>query len=118
MNEYELSTMSYQLSVFMLVNVVRIHPLKETQSLNAIAQNRADYLCLTGQFSHDDYNSFFASSNASYRGENLARGNACAVSTVAEWLTSPSHTANLLNPHYHFTGLGTACGITVQVFTS
>ena len=45
----------------------------------------------------------------SYRtlGENLARGQSTPEQVVREWMNSPSHKDNILNPD--FTGIGTAC---------
>jgi uncharacterized protein YkwD len=39
-------------------------------------------------------------------GENIAQGYGSAQSVVAAWMASPGHRANILNPAYHYMGLG------------
>jgi uncharacterized protein YkwD len=40
-----------------------------------------------------------------FLGENVACGNADAVSTLIQWAASPGHLVNLINPHYHHMGI-------------
>ena len=44
------------------------------------------------------------------RGENIAAGNATAQATFTQWVNSPPHNANMLNPDYTVIGVGRAPG--------
>lgn len=104
--------------VLMLVNVFRSQPLVESHDLDARAQHRAEYMCAHNQWSHDGWIQSFKGISYKYAGENLAKGfNGNTYVTVSAWINSPSHKENIVNIHYHHTGLGQACGITVQLFT-
>jgi len=46
--------------------------------------------------------------NYTYAGENVACGNGDAVKTFRQWLFSPDHLANILNPHFHHMGISRA----------
>lgn len=110
---------SYLAGIFLLVNLIRPTPLVQTPQLNAIAQNRAEYICNTGKFSHENYEAFLLGfKKDTLVGENLALGfDGSAFKVVSAWIGSKAHRENLLNPRYHFTGLGSACGYTVELFT-
>ncbi len=41
-----------------------------------------------------------------YTGENIAAGNATAKGTVAQWMSSPGHCENIMDPGYKFMGTG------------
>ena len=41
-------------------------------------------------------------------GENIARGQPTAVDVVAAWMSSVGHCQNIMNPRYHFLGVGLA----------
>lgn len=68
----------------------------------------------TRRFSHTDsrgrdpftrLRAFGYPSSDTWRGENLAAGNADAGSTYRQWLNSPPHRANWLNPRYRAIGI-------------
>ena len=44
-------------------------------------------------------------SRTTYRGENLAAGNATGADTFRQWKNSPAHNANLLGRHYRAIGI-------------
>ena len=44
----------------------------------------------------------------SYIGENIARGQPTPEAVVAAWMASPGHCQNIMNPRYHFLGVGLA----------
>ena len=44
----------------------------------------------------------------SFIGENIARGQPTAEAVVAAWMASPGHCRNIMNPRYHFLGVGRA----------
>lgn len=103
-----------------LVNALRQQPLIEHRDLDMRAQARAEQLCRDKQWSHLGYEKSFAGLKWKYAGENLAKdfvGKNAEVSAVFAWYTSPTHRDNMLNKNYKYTGLGQACGITVQLFT-
>jgi uncharacterized protein YkwD len=43
-----------------------------------------------------------------YTGENIAAGNATAKATVQQWMDSPGHCENIMDPHYTLLGVGYA----------
>ena len=103
--------------VVRLVNVERskegLSPLGTLDSLTQAAQIRAPEVGVL--FSHDrpDGTSCFtaldqtgAKKGAYTWGENIAAGNATAAETVAQWMNSPGHRANILNPKYTHIGVG------------
>ncbi len=104
--------------VLALVNVLRAQPLIEDKTLDTLAQHRAEYLCAHNQWSHEGWIDSFKGIKYQYAGENLAKGYFKPSDAVFAWYLSPTHKANMLNPHYHKEGLGQACGIIVQLFTN
>lgn len=52
--------------------------------------------------------------NYTYAGENLAYGFVSSADTVAGWMNSPSHKANILNAHYTDVGFGIAHAASYQ----
>jgi uncharacterized protein YkwD len=104
------------LLALILTNSLRKTPLTISPSLNMGAQWRAEELCGTNTFSHQDMASAFAGTAYNYRGENLAEGFPTLSETYAAWDASPEHYKNLVNPNFAYTGFGEACGIVVQEF--
>lgn len=104
--------------LLLLINLARpaAIPLKENVSLDHIAQNRAEYLCKMGQFSHAGWQKSFIGTDYAYVGENLARGFSSAVATHVALMASPTHRANILDKDYQVVGFGEDCGITVELF--
>lgn len=100
----------------MMVNTERAQPLVLDEHLSALAQDRAEYLCEKGQWSHDGWLESFRGHPRGYFGENLAKGFRDATSTHQALMNSPGHRANIVNPHYEIIGLGQECGITVELF--
>lgn len=47
---------------------------------------------------------------SSWRGENIAWGNATAQDTFRQWKSSPPHNENMLNPNYRVIGIGRVSG--------
>lgn len=47
-----------------------------------------------------------ANAGTYYAGENIAAGNATAAATVEQWMNSPGHGNNILNPNYTHLGVG------------
>lgn len=105
---------TYSLAVVALVNCQRsaagLPALQLDLQLCAAAQRRAAESSL--QFSHyrPDGNSCFSvleERNLSYchAGENLASGQDSPQKAVADWLKSPEHCANMLDPSFRKTGV-------------
>jgi uncharacterized protein YkwD len=42
------------------------------------------------------------------QGENIAAGNATAAATMTQWMNSPGHCRNIMNPQYRALGVGYA----------
>jgi uncharacterized protein YkwD len=47
-----------------------------------------------------------------WAGENLAEGYATNRGVIEGWMESPTHRANVLNPHYREAGVSVSCGVT------
>jgi len=62
------------------------------------AEGWAAYLARTGAFYHRSMTTILTGCSASRAAENLARGYPTADSTVAAWMASPGHRANILDP--------------------
>lgn len=103
--------------VVRLVNAERakegLSPLGTFDSLTKAAQMRAPELVTL--FSHDrpDGTECFsaldetgASDNAFTMGENIAAGSSTAAGVVEQWMKSPGHRANILNPDFTHIGVG------------
>lgn len=113
--------MTTLLTLLVLANLVRVHPLHESKYLDSVAQARAEYLCETSTFTHAGWFSFWGKTTYNFVGENLATGYQVGSSTnytevEAAFMASPEHRANILNPNYSAIGLGADCGITVEEF--
>jgi uncharacterized protein YkwD len=94
-------------------------PLIENPILTKAAQKRADYLALTGYFSHQDLQGnwpwhYFTENGYifTYAGENLARYFTDSESTEKGFMNSPTHKANILN--IYFKEVGSAISIDSQ----
>lgn len=90
--------------------------LTETPALDTRAQARAEELCRTGQWSHAGWLTSFSGMPSGWYGENLAKDFPNDVAAHLALLASPTHRANIMNPHYSQIGVGTACGIEVELF--
>lgn len=100
-------------------NVERQHnhdqPLSINSQLAAAAQAKANDMAAQGYWSHTSPGgktpwTFIQQSGYQYQtaGENLAYGFADSASTVAAWMNSAEHRANLLDNQYQNVGFGIA----------
>ena len=102
-------------SVLVLTNNERQAPLQLSPLLSEKAQIRAEYLC-GHPFSHDNWKASFANTKFGYIGENLAKDFANTKDMNKALMASPTHKANIENPHYKLLGVGNACGVVVELF--
>ena len=92
--------------------------LQMSQTAGAAAEHHSVEMATANYFSHTLLNGLTWSQNMSnhgytfntYRGENIAAGNAGAGATFEQWRNSPGHNANMLNPSYNTIGIGRAYG--------
>lgn len=104
--------------ILLLVNNDRksmgMKPLVVDKYLSEVAQAKADDEALNSYFAHYSPTGVRGLSliKTPYwiAGENLGLNFNNALSLEASWLASPSHKANLLNPHYTRTGIGISEG--------
>ena len=91
-----------------------LRPLRIDGTLTRAAGWVARDLGSTGRFSHTDsqgrdpfdrLRAFGYPSSDTHRGENLAAGNAAPRPTYLQWLNSPPHKANWLNPRFRAIGI-------------
>lgn len=102
---------NYAQAVLRLVNAERARSgagaLRLDSDLQAGAAVRAQEL--TELFSHTRPNGKKCDTvlkNRRYVGENIAAGSNTPEAVVKQWMNSPGHRANILNPAYHFLGVG------------
>ena len=92
--------------VLELVNQIRIdnnlNPLIWNDSLEMSAMVRATEIINTFEHTRPDGSSWYTTINTTYRtaGENIAAGQRTSQQVVDEWMASPGHRANILNPNY------------------
>jgi uncharacterized protein YkwD len=81
------------------------------------AQIHAEQMARAGQMAHDLPNAMYPRTEdrlaaAHYRwgmfGENVAQGQSSAAQVVRNWMNSPGHRRNILNPAYTELGTGFA----------
>lgn len=111
-----------------LVNRTRVEnglvPIKLSSRLNLVASIYASHMRQDKFFAHvapdgATIETRLKSGAISYRyaGENIAKGHTSAEAVTKDWLRSPGHRANILQPEYRRMGLGFSGYIWVQIFT-
>ena len=92
-----------------------VGPLTASPTLTDAAQYHAADMADQNYFSHDVQGVGSWSDNISNtgydsmgRGENIAAGNTDPEATFQQWVNSPGHRANMLNPSYTAIGIGDA----------
>lgn len=93
-------------------------PLHENPALSKAAQAKAQNMFEENYWAHfspsgKDPWGFIVGSGYrfSYAGENLARNFYTSDEVVRAWMNSPTHKANLLNPHYQDIGIAVVDGV-------
>lgn len=105
------------IELLLLINANRITPLAEDPALTARAEERADYLCESGQWSHQGWLEGFTGLPYHAKGENLAKGFRTLKGAHKALLKSPTHRANIVKPTYTHVGLAKGdCGVIVELF--
>ena len=99
-----------------------VRPLGHSPALQAAAAAHADYLSRTGTFSHDGPGGSTPRTRAARAGytacltaENIARGQGDIRTVIADWMASPGHRSNLLNPQVTQYGFARAGSVWVLV---
>lgn len=100
-----------------------LKPLIVHTNLSKMAKIKAIDMFKTDYFSHTSpkYGSPFDMMDAFnityiYAGENIGKGQRSAEEVVKDWMESPGHKANILNPKYKLIGVGYYNGYWVQEF--
>lgn len=100
---------AYEARVIYRINVVRASykrvNLVASACPDAYAESRAAYLAKTGYFFHFPVINILQGCKATVAAENLARGYT-ADGTVAAWMNSPGHRANILDGRLTRIGVG------------
>lgn len=112
------NTVAYRNEVLRLINIERakeglIELTMASVNLTAAAQRRANELAVKYDPNHlrpDGRKCFtvLPEYNVKYTcaGENIAGGQSSPVEVVNDWMNSPGHRANILNPNFHKIGIG------------
>ncbi len=110
---------SVQQQILTLVNVERkkanLQPLTLNSKLGQAAQNHTNDMVSKSYFSHTSPSGGTMTSRVnavgyvySTIGENIAAGSSTATATMTQWMNSPGHRANILNPKFRELGVGYA----------
>ncbi len=110
---------SFQQQILTLVNVERrkanLQPLTLNNQLGQAAQNHTNDMVSKSYFSHTSPSGGTMTSRVnatgyvySTIGENIAAGSSTANTTMTQWMNSPGHRANILNPKFRELGVGYA----------
>ncbi len=91
-------------------------PLRLTKTLAAAADHHSVDMATKNYFSHTLSGGVTWSQNianhgytySTYKGENIAAGNATASATFTQWKNSSTHRANMLNTNFKAIGIGRA----------
>jgi uncharacterized protein YkwD len=90
-------------------------PLRMDETLRAVARAHSEDMGARRYFSHNSMDGrtpfqrmMAAGYNASPMGENIAAGNGTAAATVTQWMNSPGHCQNIMNPGFRALGVGYA----------
>lgn len=107
-----------ELAEVKMINHFRVQhgltPLRVDGTLTRTADWHATDMGTHRRFSHTDsrgrdpfsrLRAFGYPSSDTWRGENIAAGNVAAGPTYRQWLNSPPHRANWLNPRFHAIGI-------------
>ena len=108
-----------QQQILTLVNVERkkanLQPLTLNSKLGQAAQNHTNDMVSKSYFSHTSPSGGTMVSRVkatgyvySTIGENIAAGSSTADATMTQWMNSPGHRANILNPKFRELGVGYA----------
>ena len=108
-----------QQQILSLVNIERrkanLQPLTLNNQLGQAAQNHTNDMVSKSYFSHTSPSGGTMASRVNatgYRysaiGENIAAGKSTANATMTQWMNSPGHRANILNPKFRELGVGFA----------
>lgn len=106
-------------SAISLINIERrargLSPLNEHEKLNRAALSKVHSLALSGNLEHTSSAAgepWWPLEEADYRydvvGENLGVNIETAELLVSEWMASPGHRANILNPEFEDIGIATS----------
>ena len=88
-------------------------PLVMNPALRCASRNHSKDMAVNNYFSHTNLQGqspFVRMGLAGYSysaaGENIAAGNATAAATMQQWMNSPGHCANIMNPNFQELGVG------------
>jgi hypothetical protein len=123
------NNLTFEQQVVELTNEERaqngLPPLKENTELNYAADQYAEQMSESGVLSHtgpDGSQPWDRAEAVGYEaqtmGENIAAGQKTPEQVVADWMNSPGHRANILNPKYTEIGVGYDDNFWVQNFGS
>lgn len=103
---------SFEAEVLRLVNIERakrrIAPLEMEEHLHITARIKAGEMKKYNYYGHGSYPDLPDYLIKIYYniGENIAMGQTSPAEVVRDWMNSPGHKANILNPDYAYIGIG------------
>lgn len=110
------SASEYQREVLRLVNEIRtsagIREVSGSEQLNHAADVRADEIFRLFDHNRPDGREWYSIldecgiQTGGYLGENIAAGTPTPAQVVDQWVASPDHYANILNPSFKMLGIG------------
>jgi uncharacterized protein YkwD len=106
---------AYEQRVLELVNAERakagLQPLTYQRQLDQASEGHARHMAVVGQMAHegigdgDPGSRILATGFDDSWGENVATGQLSPEQVVAEWMASPGHRRNIMDPTYRFLGV-------------
>jgi uncharacterized protein YkwD len=97
--------------------------LSPSDCASGYAERWAQHLAGSGEFAHQPLGPVLTACGATRVAENIARTSASADETVALWMASPAHRANIVRADFTSTGVASVPAadgswISVQVFVT
>jgi uncharacterized protein YkwD len=97
-------------------------PLTSNSMLRTSARRHSQDMATRGFFDHQNPDGQSPSDRmraagylgAGYSGENIAAGRDTATGTVQQWMDSPGHCSNIMNPAFQLIGVGYAYGASAK----
>lgn len=103
--------------------IEKLTPLEKDNTLNSLAQKKAEIMAEEGNLSHTaggqkSFSEIFKENDIKYLavGENIARNWKTTDEVMNAWLSSSGHRKNILNPKFTHIGVGKAVSKTGDIY--
>lgn len=104
-------------------NIQKLAPLEKDNTLNSLAQKKAEIMAEEENLSHTaggqkSFSEIFKENGIEYLavGENIARNWKTTDEVMSAWMNSSGHRKNILNPKFTHIGVGKAVSKTGDIY--